>query len=216
MPDTPESFQAQVAALRRSHILDAATMVFAEQGFHRTKIRDVAQAAGVADGTIYNYFENKTALLLGILDRINESDRRDRDFAQLGDVDIRQFFRAYFRHRLDTIGENGLKVLRIVLSEMLVNPELRQIYAERIVAPSFALVETHFQRIVDAGRLQTDDVPMMIRATAGMFLGLIVLRLMGDPQLEAKWDTIPDVLTTLLLDGLLPSEGDNDGATHER
>jgi AcrR family transcriptional regulator len=211
----PDSFQEQVAALRRAQILDAATTVFAAQGFHRTTIRDVAKAAGVADGTIYNYFENKTALLLGILDRLNESDRRESDLSQLGAMDVRQFFRSYFRHRMDTIGEQGLQVLRVVLSEMLVNAELRQIYVERIVAPSFALAEPHAQRLVQAGTLRANDVPMMMRALSGMFLGLIVLRLLGDPQLEAKWDTLPDLLTTLLLDGLLPSEGGDRGTTHE-
>ena len=173
------SFQEQVAALRRAQILDAATRVFAANGFHRTTIREVASAAGVADGTIYNYFENKTALLLGILDRINESDRRASDLLRLGDGDVREFFRAYFRQRLDTIGEDGLNVLRVVLSEMLVNAELRRIYVDRIVAPSFALAEPRFQLLVDRGSLRSEDVPMLLRAISGMFLGLIVLRLVG-------------------------------------
>jgi AcrR family transcriptional regulator len=212
-----DSFQEQVAALRRTQILDAATTVFAAQGFHRTTIRDVARAAGVADGTIYNYFENKTALLLGILDQLNETDRRESDLAVLADTtDVREAFRSYFRHRLDTFGEKGLQVFRISISEMLVNAELRQIYVERIVAPSFALAESHAQRLVETSKLRAGDVSMMMRALSGMFLGLIVLRLLGDPQLEAKWDTLPDLLTTLLLDGLLPSEGGDHGTTHER
>ena len=82
MADGRGAFQEQVASLRRTQILDAATAVFAERGFHRTTIRDVAKAAGVADGTIYNYFDNKTALLLGIMDRLNETDRRDEDMAR--------------------------------------------------------------------------------------------------------------------------------------
>src|SRR6476619_3320829 len=86
-----------LADARREQILQAAAQVFAAKGFHRATVRDVARAAGVADGTIYNYFENKTALLLGILDRLNESDRRDADLAQSGNTDIRTFMRAYFR-----------------------------------------------------------------------------------------------------------------------
>ena len=204
MPDPSDSFQEQVAALRRAQILEAATNVFAAQGFHRTTIRDIAKAAGVADGTIYNYFENKTALLLAILDRLNETDRRGSDLAQLAEMDAREFFRSYFRHRMEAIGENGLKVLRVVISEMLVNAELRQIYMERIVAPSFALAEPLLQRLVEQGKLRAPDPPLVLRAVAGTFLGMMVLRLLGDPLLEAKWDTLPDMLTTMLLDGLLP------------
>ncbi len=49
-------------------ILDAAVRVFAEKGFHGARISDVADAAGVADGTIYLYFKNKDDLLLSIFE----------------------------------------------------------------------------------------------------------------------------------------------------
>ena len=44
---------------KRELILDAAIEVLAERGFAHTKIRNIAEAAGVADGTIYLYFKNK-------------------------------------------------------------------------------------------------------------------------------------------------------------
>src|SRR5215213_4887951 len=139
MTETSDSFQEQVAALRRSQILDAATKVFAARGFHRTTIRDVAKAAGVADGTIYNYFANKTALLLGILNRMNETERRDEDLGQAADVDVRTFFLQYFQQRFAVLTQDGLQVFQVVLSEVLVNPELREIYVQQIVTPTFAL-----------------------------------------------------------------------------
>src|SRR5947209_20545439 len=77
-----DSIQEQLIAARRNQILDAATKVFAKKGFHPTTIKDIAKEAGIADGTIYNYFENKMSLMLGIFDRMNESDRLDQDFSQ--------------------------------------------------------------------------------------------------------------------------------------
>ncbi len=74
--DRIQAIQAQLAAARRTQILDAATRVFASKGFNRATIRDVARDAGVADGTIYNYFANKTDLLFGLLDRLNDTERR--------------------------------------------------------------------------------------------------------------------------------------------
>src|SRR5436309_1359279 len=73
-----DSLQEQLIAARRIQILDAATKVFAEKGFHPTTIKDIAREAGIADGTIYNYFENKTALMLGILDLILENIMGDK------------------------------------------------------------------------------------------------------------------------------------------
>ena len=80
--DPIDALQAQLVAARRTQILDAATRVFASKGFNRATIRDVAQDAGVADGTIYNYFANKTDLLFGLLDRLNDTERRPASLAQ--------------------------------------------------------------------------------------------------------------------------------------
>src|SRR5215467_7095021 len=75
MKDKHNPIQELLITARRDQILDAATKVFAEKGFHPTTIKDIAREAGIADGTIYIYFENKTALMLGILDRMNETEQ---------------------------------------------------------------------------------------------------------------------------------------------
>jgi TetR/AcrR family fatty acid metabolism transcriptional regulator len=53
---------------KHQRITDAAVAVFAEKGFHLARIRDIAQRAGVADGTIYLYFRNKEEILLSIFE----------------------------------------------------------------------------------------------------------------------------------------------------
>lgn len=204
MADPQTEFQAQVAALRRTQILDAATGVFAERGFHRSTIRDVARAAGVADGTIYNYFENKEALLLAILARMNESDQRDADLAKIGEMGPRDFFRHYFAQRFAVLTQDGMRVFRLLLSEVLVNPELRARYVAQVVAPTFALAEHHLGAAAGVDALADMDLPMTIRVLAATFIGLLVLRVLEDPLLETRWDDLPDLLTTLFLDGLLP------------
>ncbi|MBC7804605.1 MAG: TetR/AcrR family transcriptional regulator [Akkermansiaceae bacterium] len=216
-----EPFQEQVAHLRRTQILTAAVTVFAARGFHRATIRDVAKAAGVADGTIYNYFPNKAALLLGILDPHNESEGRSDPAPpppDAVDADAREFFRHLFRLRWSLLAGDKLSVLRVVLSEVLVNPELRTLYVERVIAPTFALAAPHLERLIAAGRLRPLDVPLTLRTMTATFLGLVTLRFMGDQHLQDQWDDVPELLTTLLLDGMLPrgsaapsGEGDSHG-----
>jgi AcrR family transcriptional regulator len=48
---------------RRQLILDAAIHVFARQGFHATRVSDIADEAGVAYGLVYHYFGSKDAVL---------------------------------------------------------------------------------------------------------------------------------------------------------
>src|SRR5262245_36695568 len=49
-------------------ILAAAKSVFAQNGFYHSRISDVAKRAGVADGTIYLYFENKDDILISLFE----------------------------------------------------------------------------------------------------------------------------------------------------
>jgi len=47
-------------------ILDSAIKIIGQKGFHGAKVKDIANDAGVADGTIYNYFNNKEDILVTI------------------------------------------------------------------------------------------------------------------------------------------------------
>ncbi|MBZ0303064.1 MAG: TetR/AcrR family transcriptional regulator [Anaerolineae bacterium] len=198
-----DPIQELLIRARRDQILDAATAVFADKGFQRATIHDIAQAAGVADGTIYNYFENKPALLLGIMNRLNETERREGDLAQGTQIDLRAFFEAYFRQRLGFLALDHLKAFQIVLSEVLVNPELRALYMQQVVEPTFAMAEIQFNRLVEAGRIRQVNVPLTMRVMAATFLGLLFLRVLDDSSLNAQWDDLPDLLTMLFLDGLV-------------
>ncbi|MCC7383526.1 MAG: TetR/AcrR family transcriptional regulator [Deltaproteobacteria bacterium] len=53
---------------RRKQILRAAIDVFAERGFHKTRVSDIARRAGVAYGLIYHYFPSKDAVLHAVFE----------------------------------------------------------------------------------------------------------------------------------------------------
>jgi TetR/AcrR family fatty acid metabolism transcriptional regulator len=53
---------------RRAVILDAALRTFVRRGYPETKVAEIASEAGVAEGTLYNYFASKEDLLLALFD----------------------------------------------------------------------------------------------------------------------------------------------------
>jgi TetR/AcrR family transcriptional regulator, fatty acid metabolism regulator protein len=71
---TAHSLTAKAAQTdKRQRILRAAEAVFAEHGFFHARVAQIAQLAGVADGTIYLYFKSKDDLLISLFeDRMNE------------------------------------------------------------------------------------------------------------------------------------------------
>jgi TetR/AcrR family fatty acid metabolism transcriptional regulator len=104
---------------RRAVILDAALRTFVKRGYPETKVAEIASEAGVAEGTLYNYFASKEDLLLALFDekwgwiineirkkisRLNDPNRKlkaifslvvrmfkkNRQLAELFMVDIKQ------------------------------------------------------------------------------------------------------------------------------
>ncbi|HEL4242881.1 TetR/AcrR family transcriptional regulator [Stenotrophomonas maltophilia] len=51
---------------RIAQILQAALQCFLVKGFHQTSMRDIAQAAGVSLGNLYNHFPGKEAIILAV------------------------------------------------------------------------------------------------------------------------------------------------------
>lgn len=64
--------RSETRAAYREAILDAATRVFGRLGFNDAKMTDIAAEAGVAAGTLYNYFKNKEEVFRSILDRTQD------------------------------------------------------------------------------------------------------------------------------------------------
>lgn len=61
---------------RRQSILGAAEILFAQKGYRKTRMEDIADTAEVSVGTVYGYFKNKEELLINVLDDIGLYVRR--------------------------------------------------------------------------------------------------------------------------------------------
>lgn len=61
--------KSPVKESKRERIMNAAVQVFARTGYHDTKIEDVAAAAGIGKGTVYEYFDSKLHLFQEIMNK---------------------------------------------------------------------------------------------------------------------------------------------------
>ncbi|HKB93074.1 MAG TPA: helix-turn-helix domain-containing protein, partial [Gaiellaceae bacterium] len=77
--------RSAAAEEKRRVILDAAVRVFAEKGFHTSRVGDIAEEAGVAHGLLYHYFSSKDEVLetifrehwTALLDRIHAAEESE-------------------------------------------------------------------------------------------------------------------------------------------
>ncbi|MCA9837505.1 MAG: TetR/AcrR family transcriptional regulator [Trueperaceae bacterium] len=184
MADLKADLQNQLNGLKQNHILEAAISVFSEKGFHRAKIRDIAKAAGVADGTVYNYFSSKDDLLLGILNKLNETESRPAQFEALGQENLEALFQAQMKHRFSVMMANK-RILQAVLPEVLSNAELRDLYFTKVILPTMTQGENAFSKVLATNKV---SAMALVRAMAASLFGLVVLTLLGDKQSEESAD----------------------------
>jgi TetR/AcrR family fatty acid metabolism transcriptional regulator len=91
---------------KRDRILRAAIDVFAQRGYFNAKVSEIARAAGVADGTIYLYFEGKEDLLISIF-REHTRGYLASLASEIANVDsAKDQMRTAIRHHLETLGRD--------------------------------------------------------------------------------------------------------------
>lgn len=197
------SLQEQWKEARREQILDAAGRVFAEQGYHSAKMKDVATEAGVSNGTVYNYFKSKEEVLQALLHRLNQTEQRADAFEEGLELNgFRDFYQAYSQHRLDFLEEHQ-DLFRALLPELLRQTSLQEVYQEEVLAPSFTMAEQFLSSMMEMGQMRKFDPVLGARLMASQVLGLLVLRLLGDPVLTQKHDNLGELLALFLCDGIL-------------
>lgn len=106
MPESGKSRELTNREQKRQRILRAAIDVFASKGYFAARMTDVAEAAQVADGTLYLYFEGKEHLLMSIFDSVlgRFIERLDEEIAKIDDPTEK--LSIMVRLHLETLGRD--------------------------------------------------------------------------------------------------------------
>ena len=106
MPESEKSRELTNREQKRQRILRAAIDVFASKGYFAARMTDIAEAARVADGTLYLYFEGKEHLLMSIFDSVlgRFIERLDGEIAKIDDPI--QKLSIMVRLHLETLGRD--------------------------------------------------------------------------------------------------------------
>jgi AcrR family transcriptional regulator len=172
---------------KRRLILNAAVRVFAQKGFHRCRISDIASEADVAYGLVYHYFENKDEILHSIFEE--NWGLLTRAIENVGD-------------QPGTLDEKLANIVSFVLDAYLIVPDIIQVVVMEIARsskllkkPKIDAFEAAFRKLAQilARHQQTGEV------RADMDPKLLAYLIFGSIEL---------ILTGYLLDTLRPTEGE--------
>ncbi len=153
----------------RTRILKAAQQLFARQGFDGTTTRDLAQAAGVAEGTLFRHFMNKKAILIEVATQGWVEILTDllTELSEMGSYKaVAQVMRRrmwHFQHNAD--------MMRVCFMEAQFHPELRDRIQSEVIGKMGDVAEAFFQTAIDKGIYR----PMNPKIVAQVFLGMFAI-----------------------------------------
>ena len=151
----------------RTRILEAAEQVFADVGYHEASIVKITEAAGVAQGTFYLYFEGKKQVFDELVVDLNRRVRHAmKEASSKGTTRVESEilgFAAYFRFTSE-----HKALYRIIRQAEFVSPEMLRYHYDR-------LSEGYVEALTDAVESgEIGDVDPKVTAWALMGMGELI------------------------------------------
>jgi TetR/AcrR family transcriptional regulator, fatty acid metabolism regulator protein len=144
---------------KRQQLLEAAIRVFAREGYHTSRVGDIAEEAGVAHGLLYHYFPSKEEVLATIF-RENWRQLLER-FHQVeaspepSDEQLRGVAKILLR-----TWRNDPDLVRVMVREVARSPQLQGQVEE--IREAFATIQRIVERGQARGELRSDLDPRLV------------------------------------------------------
>jgi AcrR family transcriptional regulator len=163
---------AQTKQETRRRIVDSARKLFNDKGFEQTTTRDIAAAAGIAAGTMFNYFPTKEALAMTIVAEALDEARGEYEGRLRGDEALDE---ALFAHV--AVGLRHLAPHRSYVGEVLetaLSPFVKEAVCEQAQQVRISHLET-VRELIAARGLPTTPVPgvMTMHLYWTLYLGVV-------------------------------------------
>jgi AcrR family transcriptional regulator len=188
-------------ARRRKEILTAAAHIFAQKGYAGTTTKEIADAADVAEGTLYNYFGGKREILRAVA--VEAESPMEEALLSVGTLENREAMIVLFERAFDLV-EARLSFTRALWTEAWTNDSILQEFVVARLGRVFEQIKAFIAKRVDSGVFRPIDPALGTQLVMGMFFGVIVPALRGvhplppPPERRELAETIVD----LLLDGV--------------
>jgi TetR/AcrR family transcriptional regulator, fatty acid metabolism regulator protein len=146
---------------KRERILDAAVRVFAQEGFYNAKVSQIAQVAGVADGTIYLYFKSKDELLISLFEDRMENVNANLREAIASESTARDRLKRVIRLHLELVQQNR-HMAEVICVELRQSSKFIKEYANPKFGEFLRLIAGAVEAGQKSGELRPDIDPQLV------------------------------------------------------
>lgn len=166
--------QAEIDAVKKTAILDAALEMLATEGFGGMRMEAVAKKANVSYGTVYRYYPTKEVLYHMVVQRaMDESVKMAQQFSESDESayeQINRYLHDSFNQSATSEGAQGLQLLHDVLSAKNI-PEITRAYAKEKQQQITRMLTELVLRMQKEGHLTDKDPEEMVSMIHALKIG---------------------------------------------
>jgi AcrR family transcriptional regulator len=160
--------KSAITSQRRQQILDAAREVLSKKGFDNGTTAEIAQTAGIAEGTIYNYFDSKRDLLIAIFKDSLPNPGLNPPTSEPSAL------YPIVREQLGYNFENE-HMLFLLVSEVQRNPKFGSYFVSTVLDPINQLWKSALDLAISRGEIRAMNTDIAARFLQGLLMGLTLI-----------------------------------------
>jgi len=156
----------------KEKIFDAAVELFAERGYDRVSVRDIARAVGLTEGAVYKNYSSKEEILESIFAYIE-----GRIYPQAPEGSVDAIVEALsFEEILESVprfmiaDQNLARITRIMLIELYHNEKIGNYFRRELIERPIDETEVLFRKLMERGKIR----PCNPRTVATLFISYLV------------------------------------------
>ena len=148
---------------KRRRIIDAAVDVFAAKGFFGARVSEIAEAAGVADGTIYLYFKSKDDILISLFEeKMHSIIERLMTMLQEHEGDPEAKIRRYIVEHLKLVADQP-SLMQVLTIELRQSARFIKEYHPKAFRTYLSLLQAIVEEGQSQGVFREDLDPLVFR-----------------------------------------------------
>jgi AcrR family transcriptional regulator len=186
-------------AARQKRILEAASAIFIEKGYERATTREIADAADVSEGTLYNYFTSKRDLLIGLCQEFAEETVEAILSIQAESAEdlLTRVLAGRFQH------VRSRRLLTLILHQSQLDPEVHHYYVGQALARIISEAEQQIRAMTADGVTRPVNPAIAARTLVGAMMGFAILFDLKDEAIETmSSEALAGEVTDIFMNGL--------------
>jgi AcrR family transcriptional regulator len=192
---------------KQKALMQAALRLFATRGYEVTTTREIAAAAGCAEGLIHRYFNGKAGLLSALIEYQTSQELTELRHISHSAADLEEEFLQLVAWEIEYLWKNR-DFLRVFISRALVDPSLGRAISRAVLSSRTQAVIERLKRHQQCSALPPEDLEALAQSVGmfGLVFGFMRPMVLGQDRTRVR--KVAASLASILVRGLhLPKAG---------